>query len=237
MVTKLQFEDIGEVSVYKRKGQKRLSLSIRNGKIRVNAPYLVSKKLIENFVINNKGWIIEHLDKTSSSKLKFSDGQRLGPIFIDIKQGDSSKNYSKFNLEDGILTIKLAHGSDIESQSSQNYIKLKLKVAIVKYAGDTLEPMLDVQSERTALEFKGFKTSITKSKWGSCDTRKIIHLNSLLIMLPDELINYVICHELTHLNNMNHSPKFWAELEAIYPNHKQAKLKLKKYSNMLTTWF
>ena len=59
-----------------------------------------------------------------------------------------------------------------------------------------------------------------KSRWGSCSYRNNISLNLWMIFLPNELINYVILHELVHTKIKNHSQEFWIELEKICKNPK-----------------
>lgn len=60
-----------------------------------------------------------------------------------------------------------------------------------------------------------------KSRWGSCSSKKNLNFNCLLMLTPQEIIDYVIVHELCHLKEMNHSPRFWAEVEKILPDYKE----------------
>lgn len=74
-----------------------------------------------------------------------------------------------------------------------------------------------------------------KSIWGSCSSQNNISLNSNLAFLKDELIDYVILHELTHIKVKNHSPRFWRELSAILPNARHFDRELRQISpNFLT---
>ena len=59
-----------------------------------------------------------------------------------------------------------------------------------------------------------------KSRWGSCSSRKNLNFNCLLMLAPPEHRDYVVVHELCHLKEMNHSKRFWAEVEKILPNYK-----------------
>lgn len=60
----------------------------------------------------------------------------------------------------------------------------------------------------------------TKSRWGSCSTRRNLNFNYRVAFLPSELCDYVIVHELCHLAEFNHSPAFWAQVARVFPNHR-----------------
>lgn len=75
--------------------------------------------------------------------------------------------------------------------------------------------------------------SNAKSRWGSCNSKQEIRLNWRLIQAPPHIINYVICHELAHLKEMNHSQKFWAIVGKIYPEYPQAEKDLKQWAARL----
>lgn len=73
----------------------------------------------------------------------------------------------------------------------------------------------------------------TKSQWGSCSQKDAISLNSYLMLLPKELREYIIVHELSHIIHKNHSKQFWAHLSRYYPNYKDARVLLKEYAYFL----
>jgi len=70
--------------------------------------------------------------------------------------------------------------------------------------------------------------SNAKTRWGTCNNRKEIRLNWRLIQCPVFIIDYVICHELSHLKFMNHSKSFWNQVCSLFPNYKKAEEYLKK---------
>ncbi len=68
-----------------------------------------------------------------------------------------------------------------------------------------------------------------KARWGSCSHKNNISLNIKIIRLPEELMDYVILHELTHIQFKNHSKDFWAELNRLVGNGKGMATKLREY--------
>ncbi|MEO6748543.1 MAG: SprT family zinc-dependent metalloprotease [Casimicrobiaceae bacterium] len=77
------------------------------------------------------------------------------------------------------------------------------------------------------------KLSNAKSDWGSCNQRGEIHLNWRLVQLPDELADYVVAHEVAHLVELNHSPRFWAVVERLMPGHGQRRCALEEWTALL----
>lgn len=67
-----------------------------------------------------------------------------------------------------------------------------------------------------------------KTRWGSCSSKKNLSFNCALLLYPEELLDYVIVHELCHLKFMNHSKEFWAEVGKYMPDYKRRRALLKK---------
>ena len=72
-----------------------------------------------------------------------------------------------------------------------------------------------------------------KSRWGSCSHKNNISLNMKLVVLPEELLDYVIVHELVHTRIKDHSGDFWRELDRLVGNARGLNLKLKQYNMVL----
>ena len=67
-----------------------------------------------------------------------------------------------------------------------------------------------------------------RSRWGSCSARGNLNFNCLLMLTPEEVRDYVVVHELCHRREMNHSPRFWQEVERILPDYKERRRWLKE---------
>ena len=67
-----------------------------------------------------------------------------------------------------------------------------------------------------------------RTRWGSCSSDGNLNFNCLLMRTHDDVLEYVVVHELCHRKEMNHSPKFWAEVERVLPNYAESKRWLKE---------
>lgn len=72
-----------------------------------------------------------------------------------------------------------------------------------------------------------------KSKWGSCSSAGNLNFNCLLMLAPERVRDYVVIHELCHRKQMNHSPAFWAEVERMMPDYREARKWLRDHGSEL----
>lgn len=72
-----------------------------------------------------------------------------------------------------------------------------------------------------------------RSRWGSCSSKGNLNFNCLLMLCPEEVRDYVVVHELCHRLEMNHSPKFWAQVERVCPDYRVHRKWLKDHGNTL----
>lgn len=68
-----------------------------------------------------------------------------------------------------------------------------------------------------------------KTRWGSCSGAGNLNFHWKLILMPDEVLDYVVVHELAHRKQMNHSPAFWAEVEKVLPDYRERRRWLKNW--------
>ena len=72
-----------------------------------------------------------------------------------------------------------------------------------------------------------------KTRWGSCSAKGNLNLNCLLMLVPEEIRDYVLVHELAHRKEMNHSPRFWAIVETMIPDYKMRRKWLRDHGEAL----
>ncbi|MCC7326475.1 MAG: M48 family metallopeptidase [Burkholderiales bacterium] len=77
------------------------------------------------------------------------------------------------------------------------------------------------------------RLSNARSEWGSCNARGEIRLNWRLVQLPPALAEYVVAHEVAHLIELNHSPRFWALVESLLPGHAALRHELEDWTALL----
>ncbi|MEO7916595.1 MAG: SprT family zinc-dependent metalloprotease [Dokdonella sp.] len=96
----------------------------------------------------------------------------------------------------------------------RSYLEAQVRRDIARWLGQYC-PMLGAAPT-------GFRIRPLKSLWGSLDTRNTVSLDLALALAPPSTLRYVLIHELCHLKVRNHSPRFWRQVEMLYPNwHEQ----------------
>lgn len=93
----------------------------------------------------------------------------------------------------------------------------------------------DLVTERAAcfgsmmkVSYNRITVRVQRSRWGSCSSKGNLNFNCLLALVPLDVLDYVVVHELAHLKQMNHSERFWAEVASVLPEYKTSKRWLKE---------
>ena len=92
---------------------------------------------------------------------------------------------------------------------------------------------LDFYSAKLGLAPPVAKFTRARTQWGSCNEQGVIRLHWRLIQLPPALSDYVVAHEVAHRIELNHSSRFWAAVERLFPNCKLARRELERYGELL----
>lgn len=89
-----------------------------------------------------------------------------------------------------------------------------------KQAQTYMSERVDHFSEKHGLQYKEIRITSAITRWGSCSGRNNLNFPWRLLMAPQEVIDYVVVHELAHTVHKNHSPRFWNLVESIMPDWK-----------------
>ena len=82
-------------------------------------------------------------------------------------------------------------------------------------------PRVRQRAERMGVRIGRITIRNQRTRWGSCTSKGNLNFNCLLMLCPEDVLDYVIVHELCHRKELNHSPCFWAEVEKVLPDYKQ----------------
>lgn len=104
------------------------------------------------------------------------------------------------------------------------------KKLLMKKAREYLPYRLEYLAKLYGYSYEKCRLSHANTRWGSCSSNRTISLNIGLMKVPEVLRDYVILHELAHLNHMDHSKAFWAEVAKHDKNYKNHEKKLKMFS-------
>jgi hypothetical protein len=108
----------------------------------------------------------------------------------------------------------------LASSSRAEYIKEKEAVRIL------VQERIETLNSLYNFTWKSVTIRNQKSRWGSCTFRKALNFNYVLGKLPEDLRDYIIVHELCHLQEMNHGPRFWALVARTFPNYRELRKQL-----------
>lgn len=228
----LKFAD-GETITYslEHRSRRTVGLKITATGLVIHAPKRISQSQLEDIIVLKADWIRKKLASLHQHKIpviQWQDSEQLlllgNPITLALQHHTRSKTVE---YTPGFLQLAMPNHDD-QAAVSHKVIQWYKKQALADFAR-----RLEIFSAKLGVDFKSLTLSNAKSRWGSCNSRKEIRLNWRLLQAPPHIINYVVCHELAHLKEMNHSAKFWAVVASIYPDYKAAEKELKSWSPKL----
>lgn len=220
-----EFTDSIKLRITKRSSSRKLKLSIASSNlIKVSIPKWTPYALGLKFANSKKKWI---LDKLPEAHHYYQDQLIAKYHTLKLISGDYNRISSRIIDQD----IRVLFPKTLKTDDPQliQAIEKAIDKALVVEAQDLLPKRLHQLASINNFKYQAIKFKKLRSKWGSCDVQRIITLNIRLMLLPWELIDYVIIHELCHLEHMNHSERFWMKVEGIIPNYKQLRKQIKSY--------
>ena len=194
----------------------------------IRAPRSVALKEIEAAIIQNQRWIFTKqaewkawYEKLQESAIHFSDGgvvPYLGKR-MTLRLGSSLANVNDDASEIHLTLPKTASEADVR-QALQDWLQTQAQRVI----GERLACFGD----RVPARFAGWRLSSARTQWGSCSRVGRVRLNWRLVHFAPPVIDYVIAHELAHLCELNHSPRFWKEVARLLPGYELARDQIRR---------
>ena len=105
--------------------------------------------------------------------------------------------------------------------------------ALARQAAEDIPKRVARFAAAMGVEYGRITIRSQRTRWGSCSAKGNLNFNCLLMLCPEEVRDYVVVHELCHRRQLNHSPRFWAEVERILPAYPQQRRWLKEHGGSL----
>jgi predicted metal-dependent hydrolase len=206
---------------------RRVSLRIRDaGVVEVVMPLHQVLPPPETFLKRHADWILRTLDRFShaiGADLVLGDGSRLFLLGAErtIRITREDRRRPLMALVDSEIIIRLTPESpgDIRPLLSR-WLRAKANSIIPRRVSEL--------NGDWGFVYTGITIRNQRTRWGSCSRRGALSFNWRLIILPTEVADYLICHELAHLKYLDHSRRFWMLVEKICPSFRQSERWLRR---------
>lgn len=220
-----------QVAYHLRRSRRRtIGLTIDQRGLRVGAPLQARVGDIENLILQHGQWVLDKLaawrERPAAEKLALTDGTVIFALgaALTVTITPSSRQRWLFSGDKLHLFVPptVAAGTVLEKALREKARALLLE-RLAHYA-----PGLGVATPPLRL-------SAARTRWGSCSHHGGISLNWRLVFMPLAVVDYVVAHELAHLREMNHSPRFWAVVEQLCPDWRALRAELRVLGKTIPT--
>lgn len=200
----------------------------------------ISEQRLQQFVHAKQQWIVQVLRKMAANS---SQSQAFAP---EVYQHGAEITYQGQAVtlavqSSKLKTIKIELNEQLLAHVPMAMLELgyaaALQTAVIRWLKKQallkVQLLVDQHAAKKQLWPRALTIKTQKSRWGSCGIHNDIHINWLLIIAPPEVLEYVVVHEICHIQERNHSPRFWALVGEHLPTYKQARQWLKKHGGQL----
>jgi len=161
----------------------------------------------------------------TNRKLQFFHGQKINAMGNEFTVIFVPSSRFGAKIIDDRLEINIDYHDENKEKKISYYARREI---IKKTENRLLNKIKDFNEKYFQTQLKNVRIRETTSIWGSCSPHGRISLNFRLLLLPEEILDYVIVHELAHTKYRGHGPRFWGVVEKIIPNHKERRKWLRK---------
>ena len=204
--------------------------ALPGGESRVYAPKRMALREIDEVVRQNADRLLamhEALDRRlDDGRVTLEDGARIPVEGVDhilrLSQG-----CSRIRIGSGEIQLSLPDPQDVEA------VRAALRSALASRALERIRERLACWGPRVGGTFGRVTIREQRTRWGSCSSKHNLNFNWKLIMAPPQVLDYVVIHELCHLHEFNHSPRFWSLVRAQMPEYEVWKKWLRDHGSEL----
>jgi hypothetical protein len=213
----------------RRARRKTIGLSIGRSGLTASAPRWVPVAEIEAFMRTKAGWVCAKLDdQARRAKPPFAWGAGASLPLLGRP--------AMLALAPHLRATRLA-GDRIEVALGQEAPLTVLRDNVLRFlrvhARSLFDERVALMAARAGREAPPTRVSNARTQWGSCQPDGRIFLSWRLVHLDLHLVDYVVAHEVAHLDEMNHSPRFWSAVERLYPEWRAARRELREREHVL----
>lgn len=217
----------------RRSARRSIGFLIADEGLRITAPRWVTLAQIEQAILEKQSWIFsklrekqERLVRRAQPAMQWIDGARLPYLggYLTLRIVTGRRLALSHDAEQASLSISMP------PDASEQQLKDKVRSWLQHEARQVFLSRLPVFAEKLGVQYQSMHLSSAHTRWGSCTAQGKIRLNWRLIHFSPEIIDYVVAHELSHLREMNHSPRFWATVASALPDYERAKRALRTHA-------
>ncbi|WP_339072872.1 M48 family metallopeptidase [Sinorhizobium meliloti] len=206
----------------------RMTLRIEPGgrALKLTVPEGLPEREVSAFLIRHQGWLMTKLARFSGES-ELEDG---GTILV---RGVAHRIERTGRLRGLTEALVIDDEAVLRVGGAEEHLRRRIADYLKKEARSELERLVAVYAGRTGRRARSLSLKDTRSRWGSCSAKGDLSFSWRIAMAPPKVIAYLAAHEVAHLQEMNHGPRFWALCESLCPETKDAKHWLKRNGTML----
>lgn len=219
----------GRIFVTRNPRARRIILRSRQDGIYITIPTFATKGDIEKALDECAPKLLQKKPQEELATIDCNYSYENNNFTFNISEHDRKIFQLKHNGK--YFTLLCPKGTDYYTTEMQKWLHKTLAQAITCRAKELLPERLKKLANEKGFTYSRCTVRNVHTRWGSCNTKGNISLNVSLIQLPDELIDYVLLHELCHTIEMNHSERFWTLMDKVVAPAKAKELRkrLKAY--------
>jgi predicted metal-dependent hydrolase len=207
---------------------RRYILRLRpNGVARVTIPRGGSITEARRFAERNQAWLERQVSRLATHPVRPQEWLIGTEILL---RGELVRIEAGATGESGLIRFG---GETLRTVSCASNLRRPIERYLWRLAAEELPPRVLEFAATHQLQVRRITVRNQKSRWGSCSPRGTISLNWRLVQAPAFVRDYIIVHELMHLRQMNHSARFWREVDSAFPGYQAAERWLKRNSSVL----